>query len=140
MLTTEKLAGALPPGTHGSTFGGNALASASALAVLRILDDEALVDGARTKGAALSAMLEHLVGTMPEVLEGARGQGLLWGLVMRKGLVAREVVPRVQEAGVLLTAAGDNVLRFSPPLTVSIAELEEGVRVVGRVLAELPSL
>ncbi|MGH7434272.1 MAG: aspartate aminotransferase family protein, partial [Polyangiaceae bacterium] len=46
MLTTEKLAGALPPGSHGSTFGGNALASAAALAVLQILDDEKLVEGA----------------------------------------------------------------------------------------------
>ena len=61
MLTTEKLAGALPPGSHGSTFGGNALASAAALAVLRILDDEKLIDGARAKGEALGAMLQQLV-------------------------------------------------------------------------------
>jgi acetylornithine/N-succinyldiaminopimelate aminotransferase len=136
MLTTEKLAGALPPGTHGSTFGGNPLASAASLAVLRILDDEKLVDGARTKGEALGAMLAQLASELPDVLEGARGQGLLWGLVMRPGLVAREIVPRIQDVGVLLTAAGDNVLRFSPPLTVSMAELEEGVRAVRKVVSE----
>jgi len=137
MLTTERLAGALPPGTHGSTFGGNPLACSAALAVLKILDDEKLVLGAKTKGEALGAMLDTLAREMPEVCEGARGEGLLRGLVLRPGFVARDVLPRVQEAGVLLTAAGERVLRFSPPLVVTVAELEEGVRAVRRVLTEL---
>jgi acetylornithine/N-succinyldiaminopimelate aminotransferase len=140
MLTTEKLAGALPPGTHGSTFGGNALGSAVALSVLRILDEEALVDGARTKGEALGRMLEQVARDLPNVCESARGQGLLWGLVLRPGFVAREVLPRIQEAGVLLTGAGENVLRFCPPLVVSIAQLEEGVGTVRQVLSALPAL
>src|SRR5580700_7991935 len=76
MLTTEKLAGALPPGSHGSTFGGNALAAAAGLAVLHILDEEKLIEGARTKGEALGAMLRQLAADMPDVLEGARGEGL----------------------------------------------------------------
>jgi acetylornithine/N-succinyldiaminopimelate aminotransferase len=137
MLATEKLAGALPPGTHGSTFGGNALASAAALAVLRILDEERLVEGARTKGEALGRMLAELVRELPEACEGVRGEGLLQGLLLRQGLVARDVLPRVQEAGVLLTAAGERVLRFSPPLVVSLAELEEGVGALRKALAEL---
>jgi acetylornithine/N-succinyldiaminopimelate aminotransferase len=137
MLTTEKLAGALPPGTHGSTFGGNALASAAALAVLRILDEEHLVEGARAKGEALGRMLAELVRELPEACEGVRGEGLLQGLVLRQGLVARDVLPRVQEAGVLLTAAGERVLRFSPPLVVSMAQLEEGVGALRKALAEL---
>jgi len=138
MLTTEKLAGALPPGSHGSTFGGNALAAAAALAVLRILDEEKLVEGARAKGEALGAMLKQLVRDLPDVFVGARGEGLLWGLVMRPGLVARDILPRIQEEGVLLTGAGENVLRFSPALVVSIAELEEGVLAVRRVMSALP--
>ena len=137
MLTTEKLAGALPPGTHGSTFGGNPLACSAALAVLKILDEEKLVEGAREKGAALGAMLGKLVTDLPTVCESARGEGLLWGLVMQPGFVAREVLPKVQESGVLLTAAGERVLRFSPPLVVSLAQLEEGVRVLGKVLKGL---
>jgi acetylornithine/N-succinyldiaminopimelate aminotransferase len=137
MLTTEKLAGALPPGTHGSTFGGNPLACAASLAVLRILDEERLLDGARAKGEALGAMLNQLVRELPEVCYGARGEGLLWGLLLKPGFVARDVLPRVQEAGVLLTAAGERVLRFSPPLVVSIAELEEGVRALRAALVDL---
>jgi acetylornithine/N-succinyldiaminopimelate aminotransferase len=139
MLTTEALAGALPAGMHGSTFGGNALASAASLAVLRILDEERLVEGARTKGEALGAELLRLVRDLPDMCETARGEGLLWGLLLREGLVARDVLPRVHEAGVLLTAAGERVLRFSPPLVVSVAELEEGVRALRRALAAVHS-
>jgi len=135
MLTTEKLSGALPAGTHGSTFGGNALASSAALAVLRIVDSENLVEGAATKGEALGEMLQRLAHDLPDVCAGARGQGLLRGLVLRQGLVVRDLLPRLQDAGVLLTAAGERVLRFSPPLVVTLAELEEGVRAVRSVLA-----
>jgi acetylornithine/N-succinyldiaminopimelate aminotransferase len=140
MLTTEKLASALPPGTHGCTFGGNALACAAALATLRICDEERLFEGAITKGRALGEMLEALVRNVPDACESARGQGLLRGLVLKPGFLSRDVIVSVQEAGVLLTAAGDRVLRFAPPLVVSIAELERGVDVVRRVLSELLSL
>jgi acetylornithine/N-succinyldiaminopimelate aminotransferase len=139
MLTIEKLAGALPPGTHGSTFGGNPLACAAALAVLKVLDEEKLVEATKAKGEALGKMLDELARAMPDVCEGARGEGLLRGLILKPGFVARDVLPRVQEAGVLLTAAGERVLRFSPPLVVSLAELEEGVKAVRGVLEQLRS-
>jgi acetylornithine/N-succinyldiaminopimelate aminotransferase len=138
MLTTEELAGALPPGSHGATFGGNPLSCAAGLAVLRVLDEENLVDAARAKGESLGAMLHKVARDLPGVFESARGEGLLWGLVLRPGLVARELLPRVREAGVLLTASGERVLRFSPPLVVSMAELEEGVRAVRTALADPP--
>jgi acetylornithine/N-succinyldiaminopimelate aminotransferase len=137
MLTTEELAGALPPGSHGSTFGGNALACAAALAVLQVLDEEKLLEGVRAKGEALGAMLDHAARDLPDACEGARGEGLLWGLVLKPGLVARDLLPRVQEAGVLLISSGERVLRFAPPLVVSLAELEEGVRAVRAVLADV---
>jgi acetylornithine/N-succinyldiaminopimelate aminotransferase len=140
MLTTEKLAGALPPGTHGCTFGGNALASAAALAMLRIADEERLFEGAIAKGHFLGELLEGLVRDLPGACESARGQGLLRGLVLKPGLLARDVIVPLQEGGVLLTAAGDRVLRFAPPLVISNAELERGVSVVRRVLSELLSL
>ncbi len=137
MLTTEALAGALPPGTHGSTFGGNPLASAAARAVLAILDEEKLVAGAKEKGARLSAMLLDVARELPGVCEGERGEGLLRGLVLKQGFVVRDILPKLAEAGVLLTAAGERVLRFSPPLIVSEAELAEGVAAVKTVLTAL---
>ncbi|MEO7113009.1 MAG: acetylornithine transaminase [Polyangiaceae bacterium] len=137
MLTTEELAGALPPGTHGSTFGGNALACATALAVLQIMDDEKLVEGAKKKGDALGKMLEGLAKELPEVCEGERGVGLLRGLVLKRGLVAREILPKLFDAGVLLIAAGENVIRFAPPLIITEDELATGVQIVRGVLNEL---
>ncbi|MGA2450049.1 MAG: acetylornithine transaminase [Polyangiaceae bacterium] len=140
VLTTERVAGALPPGTHGSTFGGNALASAVALAVLRTLDEDKVVEAVVAKGATLGSLLRTLAGELPDVCEGARGEGLLWGLVLRQGFAARSVISRLQERGVLVIGAGERVLRFCPPLTITIAELEEGVRAVGEVLRELRSV
>jgi acetylornithine/N-succinyldiaminopimelate aminotransferase len=137
MLTRESVAGALPPGTHGSTFGGNPLASAAALTVLAILEDEKLVDGARVKGEHLARLLAALAARLPDVCEGARGEGLLQGLLLREGFVARDVLPAVQREGLLLTAAGERVLRFSPPLVVTERELDEGVAIVGGVLEKL---
>ncbi len=137
MLTTEALAGALPPGTHGSTFGGNPLACSASLAVLRILDDEKLISGAKEKGETLGAKLDALVQEFPSVCESARGDGLLRGIVLKQGFVARDVLPRILQLGVMLTAAGERVLRFSPPLVVTRAELEEGVTVLRKVLVEL---
>jgi acetylornithine/N-succinyldiaminopimelate aminotransferase len=140
MLTTERLAGALPPGSHGSTFGGNALACSAALAVLRILDEQHLMDGARAKGDSLGALLRRLVDDLPDVCEEARGEGLLRGLVLREGIASREVVSQLQQAGVLAIVAGERVLRFAPPLVVTEGELEEGVRAVRKVLSGYSSL
>lgn len=139
MLTREELAGALPPGTHGSTFGGNALACAAARSVLRILVEENLVAGAKTKGEKLGAMLGELARELPNVCEGERGEGLLRGLVLKPGFVVRDILPKLADEGVLCTAAGERVLRFSPPLVVTEAELAEGVRAVRKVLSGLSS-
>ena len=88
-------------------------------------------------GVPGAPLLHGLARELPDVCEGARGEGLLWGLLLKPGFVARDVLPRVQEAGVLLTAAGERVLRFSPPLVVSVAELEEGVRALRAALTKL---
>ena len=137
MLTTEALAGALPPGTHGSTFGGNPFACAAARSVLAIIEEEKLVEGARTKGEKLSGLLTGLARELPEICEGERGAGLLRGLVLKQGMTARDVLPKIADAGLLLTAAGERVLRFTPPLVITDAEIAEGVDIVRRVLSSL---
>ncbi len=139
MLCREALAPALPPGTHGSTYGGNPLASAVALAVLRAIDDEGLIEAAAEKGAYLSAALARVAAARPGVCASERGRGLLRAIALRPGVDARAVLGRVRDRGVLLTLGGDTALRFSPPLVVTKAELDEGVAVVDSVLAELPS-
>jgi acetylornithine/N-succinyldiaminopimelate aminotransferase len=137
MLCRSELGDALPPGSHGSTFGGNPLASSAALAVLDTLIGERLIEGAATKGEHLGRSLRELAGRHAKTVETSRGVGLLQALVLRDGVDARAVVGNLREAGLLLTVAGSRALRFSPPLTVGLAELDEGVAIVDRVLSGL---
>jgi acetylornithine/N-succinyldiaminopimelate aminotransferase len=137
MLVREALAGSLPPGTHGSTFGGNPLASSAARAVLRTLDAENLVEGAERKGRWLAARLAEVAAEHTDLVESERGAGLLRGLVLVPSVDARAALAKVREHGVLVTIAGGRVLRFTPPLVVTEAELTEGVRRVSDALRAL---
>ena len=136
MVCKKFLEEALPPGSHGSTFGGNPLASAAALAVLDVLESDGLMAQVKQRGEELSALLAKTAAKFPKLVECARGRGLLQALVLREGVDARKVMSVLQEAGVLLTIAGGQALRFSPPLIISRAELEEGVTVLERALTQ----
>lgn len=136
MVCKKFLEEALPPGSHGSTFGGNPLASAAALAVLDVLENDGLFAQVEQRGRELSALLDATAKKFPQLVECARGRGLLQALVLREGVDARRVMGAVQEAGVLLTIAGGQALRFSPPLIVTRAELEEGVALLERALSQ----
>ncbi len=138
MLCEERLAGVLPPGSHGSTFGGGPLASAAALAVLQVVDEERLVARAAEQGAALAEGLAALAARHPRLAVGARGLGLLQALVLRDGVEARSLVERLRAAGVLVTVAGEEALRFSPALTIRPEELAEGLAIVDAVLGATP--
>jgi len=135
----EHLAAALPPGTHGSTFGGNALASAAARTVLRVLDEEKLMQNAVARGEQLAAGLRRLVEKYPKLAVGERGRGLLRGLILAPGLEPRTLLSATVEHGLLLTAAGANVLRFTPPLVVTEAQIDEGLARVDAALSSLPT-
>jgi acetylornithine/N-succinyldiaminopimelate aminotransferase len=137
MLTSEALGAALPPGTHGSTYGGNPLGSAAASAVISILAKEKLVAGAKAKGEYLQNALNGVAKDHAKVCEGARGAGLLQGLVLKQGFVARDILGKLVDKGVLLTAAGERVIRFTPPLVVTEAELARGVQAVREVVSTL---
>jgi len=134
MVCKKFLEEALPPGSHGSTFGGNPLASAAALAVLAVLENDGLLAQVNQRGLRLTELLANTARRFPKLVECARGRGLLQALVLREGVDARKVLATLQESGVLLTIAGGQALRFSPPLVVTDAELEEGVRLLDRTL------
>lgn len=140
LLTKNALSGALPPGTHGSTFGGNPLGAAAILSVLSILEDEDLVVGARRKGALLGEGLARVARDYPSVCQGTRGQGLLQGLVLEPGFLARDVVGRAFAMGYLIIGAGERVLRYAPPLVITEAEIDEGVDATRRLIADLADL
>lgn len=137
MLCTKAFEGALPAGTHGSTFGGNPLASAAALAVLDALTEDKLMERAAVLGQHLTRGLQAIAERHPKQVEQVRGRGLLQAMVLREGYEARQVLGPLKDVGVLLTAAGDRALRFSPPLVISEALLDEGMGKIEQVIGAL---
>lgn len=133
----EFLKDGLPPGSHATTFGGNALACAAGLAVLKIFDDDKILDNVQRVGAHLSQALQRLCSTLPSgrVIE-QRGRGLLQGLALSSDVDPLATLGKIREKGVLLSIAGGSVLRFSPPLVVTEAEIDEGLQVVQSVLSQ----
>jgi acetylornithine/N-succinyldiaminopimelate aminotransferase len=125
---------AFEPGTHAATFGGNPLASAAALYIQQAMDEMNLLAHCQEVGAHLGAALLRMAERRRPKTRGARGRGLLQGIVLEGD--AGPVVQKARDRGVLLTVAGGTVVRFAPPLVVSKDEIDEAVAVLDAVLAE----
>jgi acetylornithine/N-succinyldiaminopimelate aminotransferase len=138
MLCGSALSEALPPGSHGSTFGGNPLASAAALAVLDVLEDEKLLEGVQTRGAELAQRLGELATRHSRLVATTRGRGLLQAIVLKDDVDARGLLGKLQDAGVLVTIAGGQALRISPPLNITSNELGAALDIVDRVFGAWP--
>jgi predicted acetylornithine/succinylornithine family transaminase len=132
MLASEEVARGFEPGTHASTFGGNPLATAAALYVQQALDADGLIERARDVGAHLGSALLRLAERRRPRTRGARGRGLLQGLVIDGD--AAPVVTRAREQGLLVSAAGGNVVRLAPALIVGKPEIDEAVAILDAVL------
>jgi acetylornithine/N-succinyldiaminopimelate aminotransferase len=137
MLVRERFADALPPGTHASTFGGNPLAAAAALAVLDIFEAERVLPNVSARGEELAVALLELTKAFPKVATGTRGMGLLQGIVLGAGVDPANALTVLREAGALGTIAGGNVLRLCPALTITRDELQQGLDCVRSTLASL---
>jgi acetylornithine/N-succinyldiaminopimelate aminotransferase len=136
MLCRKSLEGVLPPGSHGSTFGGSPLASAAALAVLAALEEENLIEGAREKGEHLARGLAELARRHERFVSTSRGMGLLQVLVLRDEVDARGVLDELRDAGLLVSLAGGQALRFTPPLIVKKSEIDEALAIVDSILGK----
>ena len=139
MLTTEKLASFLVPGTHGSTFGGNPVTSAAAVATLKCMTEDGFLETVRQRGEYLSTSLNELTKRFPALVSGVRGMGLIRGLVLTGDGCTRgaDIVNRMFENGFLINFAGNAVLRFVPPLIVSTEEIDRLISGLAEVLAEM---
>jgi acetylornithine/N-succinyldiaminopimelate aminotransferase len=137
MLCRKGLEKVLPPGSHGTTFGGNPLASAAALAVLSVVEEEGLVERAGRLGQTLSESLAALA-SKHACVASARGKGLLQGLVLTDPAQGPHFVSALREAGLLVTFAGGVALRITPPLNITDAELSEGLQILDTVLGAHP--
>ncbi len=131
-VMTAPVAAAMPPGGHGTTFGGNPLSAAAGLAVLREIRDRDLMRRSAELGARLAAGLRSLGD--PRVVE-VRGRGLMLG--MELSVPVAPLVSGLLEAGVVTTSGGSHTLRFLPPLVIEEAQVDEVVARVGHALARL---
>ncbi|MGV8840053.1 MAG: acetylornithine transaminase [Bauldia sp.] len=125
-LATADAASGMTNFTHGTTFGGNPLAMAVGNAVLDVVLADGFLDHVQAMGLYLKQKLAGLVDAHRSVVDEVRGEGLLTGLHCLPP--NREVLGVMREHGILGVAAGDNVVRILPPLTVTEAEIDEGVR------------
>jgi acetylornithine/succinyldiaminopimelate/putrescine aminotransferase len=123
--------GAVP---HASTFGGNALACAAANAVFEIIENEGLIERVAQAGQYLGSRLADVVEEFPGHAVEVRGRGLLRGIAVA-GAPA-QVTNRCRERGVLLSVAGDKVVRFAPPYIVERKHLDEAIAVLRNALFE----
>ena len=119
----------LTPGLHGSTFGGNPICTAAALAVLGVLDDEHLIERADVLGKTISHGTEALGHPL---IDHVRGRGLLKGIVLT-AQAAKPVEIAAREAGFLVNAAAPDIVRLAPPLVITDDQ-------VGAFLAALPGI
>jgi acetylornithine/N-succinyldiaminopimelate aminotransferase len=129
-LATAPVANAFGPGSHASTFGGNPLACAAALAVFRVLLEGRVLDQARRMGEYLSKGLAECKDRH-HIVRDVRGLGLLQGMEVE--LDAKTVVGDCLKRGFLITAAGEHVLRFIPPLIISQQEVDRLLEVLSQI-------
>jgi acetylornithine/N-succinyldiaminopimelate aminotransferase len=134
-LATAEAAKGMTVGTHGSTFGGNPLGMAVGAAVLEVVLADGFLDHVRRMGLYLKQRLAAVVDGHPDVVAEVRGEGLLIGV--RCVVPVGEVVAAMRDQDLLGIAAGDNVVRFLPPLIVTEAEIDEAMKRFDAALAAL---
>jgi acetylornithine/N-succinyldiaminopimelate aminotransferase len=131
-MATEKAAVGMVPGTHGSTYGGNPLATGVANAVLDELLKPGFIDAVHTKGEYLKGQLEGLVKRHPRVYVEQRGTGFLQGIQCTAEVPAGDMVNRLQSLGLLVPPAGENVVRVFPALIADKAAIDEGIDILSK--------
>lgn len=133
------------PGEHGSTFGGNPLASAVAITALDVVVEEKLSERAVERGQVFRNQFLNVQNVFPDIIREVRGQGLLNAVEMNaKGLSsvsAFDMCQRLKERGILAKPTHDTIIRFSPPLTIGLEELSEAAKAFKDVLQhDLPKM
>ncbi|WNK21029.1 aspartate aminotransferase family protein [Halomonas piscis] len=138
MLATDEVATSLGLGTHGSTYGGNPLASSVALAALEFIDTPEVLEGVQERHALLREHLER-INRKHGVFSDIRGLGLLMGAQMSEAWAgrAKDILPLAIEEGAMALVAGPNVLRLAPSLVIPEADIDEGMARLERAIERL---
>jgi acetylornithine/N-succinyldiaminopimelate aminotransferase len=124
-LATERAAAGMVIGTHGSTYGGNPLAMAAGQAVFDVILAAGFLEHVTRMGERLRGALEQMIPNHDHLFDSVRGLGLMLGVKMK--VDSRDFVTFLRRHGLLTVAAGDNVMRVLPPLTIEEAHVAEFV-------------
>lgn len=125
----ESILGLFEPGSHGSTFGGNPLASAVAVAALAVTEDEKLAERSQELGSRMMARLKKIKS---KNIVSVRGRGLFIGVETKEA--ARPYCEKLMELGILCKETHETVIRFAPPLVISESELDFALKQIEKVL------
>jgi acetylornithine aminotransferase/acetylornithine/N-succinyldiaminopimelate aminotransferase len=136
MIAKGEIASSLGPGSHGSTFGGNPVACAAALAVIDALEKDRVIENAAEIGDHLIRELRTIANGNDRVVE-VRGQGMIIGVVLKGE--ARPVVDACLKERLLVNATAGNVLRLLPPLNLTREEADQGLAIIRRALSAAPA-
>jgi acetylornithine/N-succinyldiaminopimelate aminotransferase len=134
-LATERAGAAMTAGSHGSTYGGNPLATAVGNAVLDVVLADGFLDRVQSASQALSQKLARLKDEHPSIIEEVRGRGLMIGLKCRPKNT--DFIAACHEQKLLVIGAGDNVVRLLPPLIIGSAEIDEALASLDRACLAL---
>jgi acetylornithine/succinyldiaminopimelate/putrescine aminotransferase len=133
LMATDRIAAAFVPGSHGSTFGGNPLATAAGIAALETILDEGILDNCRRVGAYFLERLGELKDQNPRIT-AVRGRGLI--LAIELTVPGATFVQECMQRGLLINCTSGNVLRFVPPLILTKADVDKAIGILGEVLEE----
>jgi 4-aminobutyrate aminotransferase len=143
VITRSKLAAKWIPGSHGGTYGGNAVACAAAVATVNVIREERLVENSAIRGEQLRARLKELQAQFP-VMGDVRGLGLMDAVEFTKdgqpdAVTTKAVIAACLESGLILLSCGtfDNVIRWIPPLIVSSEEIDRAVDIFANALHQV---
>ncbi len=138
ILVTDAIAEKIGPGSHGSTFGGNLVATAAAGEVVTIMLEDGFLKEVQEKGDYFHSKLEILAARFPKLAVRSRGMGLLRGLVLTEQGVpyGTEIVKKMLDRGFLINFAGNSTLRFAPPLVVTRQQIDTVVDALSEVFSE----
>lgn len=133
VLASDEIMLTIKPGEHGSTFGGNPLACKVAMAALRVVKDEKMMENAMVLGELFRS---EIVKIKSEMIELVRGKGLLNAVVIKNmnGKTAWDLCIRMKELGLLAKPTHGNIIRFAPPLVITKEQLLEGVAIIKKAL------
>jgi acetylornithine/N-succinyldiaminopimelate aminotransferase len=135
MLARKHVAASFTPGTHASTFGGNPVAMAAGVAVMKTLLQGDVINNCRTMGSYFLSGLKALQKKFPAIVKDVRGKGLIIGMELNRE--GKEIVKQCLSRGIIINCTMDRILRFVPPLIITRREIDRCLSVLENIFSKL---